>query len=76
MKLFEILCTADAQITERWYVEAEDEETARAMIEGEPSRHGLKMQFIENVSSDFEENREVVSVEEIVQRVAPYPDIG
>lgn len=76
MKKFEIICTADAQITERWHVEAENEADARGKFEGidDPADADFieqaitlstGLEFIEQIEADHEENREIVSVTEV-----------
>ena len=58
MPLYELEVMADAVIWELWRVEAEDAEEAEEIF----GSHG---DFVDQIRVDHEDNREIVSVEEI-----------
>lgn len=57
MPMYTIMTTADTQVSERWKVEAADEEEAKEKL------HAGEAEFIEETNIGDEENRTVVSVE-------------
>lgn len=64
MRTYEIICRADAEITERWAVTAKDSEHAEAVLLGDDSEGG-SMTFIEQISVDHETNRRIDTIEAV-----------